>query len=148
MEDGALHIEPAVVKQLTAVVQKAAMSYTGPLPPPNWLEKYDQVLPGMANRLVVMLENETSHRHAFEKELLSKDYDLKGRGQTLGMGALILILGIIAFMVWSGHPWPAVSLGTATLVGVVAVFVLGKRTVVDSNGDTNDSGEAPTLPEN
>jgi uncharacterized membrane protein len=46
-----------------------AQHFRGPLPPPELLEHYEKVLPGGAERIFRMAENEQEHRHALEKTL-------------------------------------------------------------------------------
>lgn len=41
---------------------------SGPLPPSSELERYEKILPGAAQRILELLENETRHRQALEKE--------------------------------------------------------------------------------
>ncbi len=48
------------------------------------------------------------------------------RGQTLGFAALILILATIVTLAAIGQPWVAVTVTTAGLPVVVAIFVTGR----------------------
>lgn len=50
--------------QRTDVVRmiQASASFSGPLPPPETLERYNQTLPGLAERIIVMAESQHSHR--------------------------------------------------------------------------------------
>ena len=41
--------------------------HEGPLPPPADLAAYEQVVPGLAERLVKAAESQTRHRHRIEK---------------------------------------------------------------------------------
>ena len=40
--------------------------YTAPLPPPVWFGEYNQIVPGAADRILVMAEKEQNHRHEIE----------------------------------------------------------------------------------
>lgn len=63
-------------------------SFSGPLPPPAALEQYNEVLPGSAERILAMAENEQRHRHSYDNGLLG----LFTRGQwfafILGLAAI------------------------------------------------------------
>jgi uncharacterized membrane protein len=41
-------------------------SFSGPLPPPNLLAQYNEVLPDGANRIVTMAERQAKHRQRLE----------------------------------------------------------------------------------
>ncbi len=52
--------------------------WSGPLPPPAALERFNQILPNGAERIVAMAEKEQSHRIEYEKMVLQqqlKKYD-------------------------------------------------------------------------
>ena len=42
--------------------------YSGPLPRPDDLAKYDQIVPGAAERIIKMAEAEMLHRHENDKK--------------------------------------------------------------------------------
>ena len=44
-------------------------TFSGPLPHPEDLAKYDQIVPGAADRIIKMAENEMCHRHRNEDKL-------------------------------------------------------------------------------
>lgn len=52
---------------LAEVVQR---SFSGPLPPPDLLREYNQIVPGLAERIARMAEKEQDHRHYFERKLV------------------------------------------------------------------------------
>lgn len=41
--------------------------FTGPIPPPDLLAEYDQILPGLAERIVTMAEGEANHRRGIQR---------------------------------------------------------------------------------
>jgi uncharacterized membrane protein len=51
-----------VQRQQQAMMMKVAKAYSisGPLPPPEVLEKYNQVVPGLADRIITMAEQQAS----------------------------------------------------------------------------------------
>ena len=56
--------------------------YSGPIPPPNALRLYEDILEGSANRIITMAENQSSHRQRMEAGTLSlgeKELDAKTR---------------------------------------------------------------------
>lgn len=56
--------------QITAVSQ-----YSGPLPRPEDLIRYNDAVPGAAERILAMAEREMNHRHESERKILKTEYD-------------------------------------------------------------------------
>lgn len=50
-------------------------SFQGPLPPPSMLAQYEEILPGAAERILVLLESETAHRHGVELQCVNAEID-------------------------------------------------------------------------
>ena len=98
----------------------------GPLPSPDILQGYDHVVPGAAERIVVMAENEAKHRHDMDRRVLSADESFLRRGQwcgfSLGIAGLVTSLAAL----YLGSPDVAKVIGTTTVLGLAAVFVIGR----------------------
>ena len=45
--------------------------YSGPIPHPNILRQFEEVIPGSAERILKMAEKEQEHRHEFENKIIS-----------------------------------------------------------------------------
>ena len=104
-----------------------ASSFRGPLPPPEILAHYEDVLPGAADRIITMAENQSAHRIEIEKTVIntrSRD-SLLGicSGLTIGLAAL----GASIYVIVSGYPVYGSIIGTTGLGGLVGVFVYGTR---------------------
>jgi len=55
------------------VVSFVAASFSGPLPPPETLEKYSRIIPNGEERIMVMAEEQSQHRRELEKTALITD---------------------------------------------------------------------------
>lgn len=67
---------------------------TGPLPQPETLGGYEGIVPGAAERIIRMAENQLSHRHDQELARLHADIKLEGRGQWMAfVVALVALVG-------------------------------------------------------
>jgi len=51
-------------------VTEVSQSFSGPLPPPEILRKFDEVVPGAAERIIKMAEDQSIHRKELEKNSL------------------------------------------------------------------------------
>ena len=109
-------------------------AFFGPLPPPDVLERYEQLAPGFAERILAMAENEQKHRHQRETEALQQEIanhqarnkEVK-RGQWFGFTIGLTALSIGAWLTKSGNPWPGGFIGTGGVIGLVAVFLFSHK---------------------
>lgn len=101
--------------------------HSGPLPSPKMLKEYDAVLPGGAERIFAMAEKEQSARLKYNHDALSGEISLDRRGQWMGFSIAIIILVMAAIFAWRGNTTFAGTLVAIDLIGLVSVFVLGRR---------------------
>lgn len=109
------------------IIQEHFRSHRGPLPSPDDLKAYDQVMPGLAERIVSQAAKEQDFRHNTNQNLIDREFKLRGRGQILAISALAMMLSIVGMMVWFGFATEGALLGGSIIVGVVTVFVTGKN---------------------
>ena len=79
-----------VESRMTAI----SSSFSGPLPPPNILDGYERVLPGSADRIITMAEEQLKHRHNLEKSVIKSNIRNEGVGMVF---AFILTLTLMFF---------------------------------------------------
>lgn len=118
----------------TAEVSIQQSSWSGPLPPPQALHEFDQVVPGGAERIMAAWEKETAHRQALEKrqmELTSRELILVAAEAFFSkISALIFVLaalGVSAYAIQLNQPWFAGIFGSSTIAAVVWAFIHTKR---------------------
>ncbi len=144
-ESGPPELQEHAKKALLAIQSSSYSSYSGPIPSPELLQQFNLVEPGLANRIVAMTEMEGDHRRAMEMKSLDAEIALKHRGfdqvrrgQFFGfaIGTITLLLG--AYMATNGASIVGGLVGTGGVVGLVTVFVVGRRTVAldDEVGDS------------
>ena len=131
------------VEQQTSVVLAHATitRWDGPLPPPEALQMYEETLSGTAERLLIMAEEQ--HRHRINQEQRALELSSKAletarmvrvsdsRRGYLGviLGFVIAMIGLLGgiFLVALGRGGFGLTLGLASLAGLVAVFVYGAQ---------------------
>ena len=114
---------PAVTK---TEVTAQRTSFSGPIPHPEILKGYNEIIPGAAERVLVMAENEAKHQREMEATALRTARAEVRLGQWLGFGIGIAVLGTSIAALFLGSPWVAGILGGTTIVGLVSVFVIGR----------------------
>lgn len=101
-------------------------SFSGPIPHPELLQKYDEVKPGFAERIVSMAERQLDHRISCEDKVVDGSVAESKRGQNYGLIVALLFLTAAVFLGYFGHDWLAGVLGGGTLVALVTIFVTNK----------------------
>ena len=109
-------------------VQIAAQRFSGPIPPPEVLQKYDEVLPGLAERIMKQAEAQTAHRIEMEKAVINSDIRKSYLGITLGF-----ILGLVGiaggiYLTSLGMISSGLFISGGALVSLVGAFIYGTQT--------------------
>lgn len=99
----------------------------GPLPDPEDLAKYDQIIPEGADRIMKMAEHQSAHRIEIEKVVISSQQVQSQRGQNFGLVIAIVGIGASVFLAMNGHNMVAGVLGGTTVVSLAIAFITGKR---------------------
>ena len=87
--------------------------YAGPIPSASELEKYEQILPNAAERILTLAEKQSKHRREFENKALIEETSFNKRGQILGflVSILVLIVALVAILTGQG------------IIGLGAIFI-------------------------
>lgn len=107
--------------------------YSGPFPSPQMLRDYAASFPDVPERLMALVEEEAKLRRSIElKQVAAALEDQRAdrlerrRGQWLGFGIGVIAIVAGAITASLGQPWPGGIIGSAGVVGLVSVFVLGR----------------------
>ncbi len=120
-----------------AVNEVSAQFFSGPLPPPEILKKFDEIIHGAAERILKMAEEQSVHRKGLENKVVTSDIARSKWGQILGF--IIAITGLIVsgFIAIYGNAIAGGIIGVGTLVSLVSVFMYGSRTRSDERDKKN-----------
>lgn len=100
---------------------------SGPLPAPEELAAYNQIIPQGADRIMKMAEQQTTHRISLENTVVNSQQKQSSRGQIFGLIIGLSGLGLATFAAVNGQPWFGSIIGGTTLVSLVSVFVYARR---------------------
>ncbi|MBI5970772.1 MAG: DUF2335 domain-containing protein [Deltaproteobacteria bacterium] len=139
--------DPAKAKTRSTLIQQKMVGqmYSGPLPRPEMLKGYEEILPGAADRIIKMAERQSSHRQDMEKGKRNDDYRIIRRGQDYGLIIALASFAVSAYLIFHDKYVPGSILSGGTLVGLVSVFMFGKRKKASQEGkqDIQDIAEMP-----
>jgi uncharacterized membrane protein len=117
------------IKKLLISFTKETMTrtrFSGPLPPPEILKGYEDVLPGSAERIIRMTEKQQAHRIQIESSVVEENCRSQRRGLHYGFAiSLLVILGGF-FLIYEGKNITGAAVVITAVAGLVGVFVYGK----------------------
>ncbi len=129
--------------QLRTVQVTQTSVWQGPLPPACELQRYNEVLPGGADRLLKLVENQQNHRFQLETMVATEQLRQSSNGQKyalwIGLGAIIAgsVLGYL------GQPWLGGTMATSAMGGLATAFIYGKKQESKSRQAKAESNQAP-----
>lgn len=127
-----VEIEGSQEQEVRRVVAEVIQSeFSGPIPPPNIIRGYEEVLPGAADRIISMAEKQSQHRQHMEKEMIrieSRD-SLLGIIFAFGLGIGCVIAAIIMSIVvpQSAGVIGGSVLGIAGIGSIIITFIKSTR---------------------
>jgi len=113
-------------QQNPIISSSQSLMYFGPLPPSKEFGNYEQTLPGAANRILAMAEQESEHRRKNEEKIVIHSMKKSGRGQIFAFILAILSLGLVLFSIFKGEPLGTIVPAIIALSSLIAVFA-GKK---------------------
>lgn len=110
------------------VVQHAAIleRYQGPIPNASELKKYEEVLPGAADRILLMAEKQAEHRQKIETSAIKSNIENSKRGQLFAFVISLIVIGVgFVLILLDKSGW-----GLAMIIGdlaILAAVFMGNR---------------------
>ena len=113
---------PPVVTQQTTTKQ-----WSGPVPPPEVLSKFNDAIPGGATRILEMAEKEQQHRIAREATAIDAMVADTKRGQWLGAAvAVASIAGAVGTAMAGAHWVVSAALVSVPVMAMIRSLITGR----------------------
>ena len=113
--------------QSVQVIETTTTQFSGPLPHPALLAAYDQVVPGAAERIIVMAEAQSRHRRDMESRGVASDIQNSRRGLFFGLVIGLVAIGGGIVIAINGQAVAGTIFSGLYLVGIVGVVVYGSQ---------------------
>lgn len=115
---------PVPQQTATRSVLTTASAWSGPLPAPADLEKFNAIIPNGADRILAMAEAEQAHRIAYEASGLQAATKEASRGQYLGAAISLAALCGAVYAAYIGTHWSvSVALVGIPVLGMIRAIV-------------------------
>lgn len=105
----------------------AARFSAGPIPDASSFESYERILPGSAERILKMAEEQAGHRHCLEKKISAAECRDSLLGIIFAFIIAITAIGGSVYAITMGAELGGGILGVGTIGGLVGVFIYGTR---------------------
>lgn len=113
--------------QNRAIVAHQSVSFSGPLPPPNHLEQYERIVPGSAERILKMAEEQSFHRRTLEAKVIHSGVSDSKKGLWFGLIMGLSGFGLVGFCASLGFQLLAGIIAALDLGSLVGIFVYGSK---------------------
>jgi uncharacterized membrane protein len=121
-------VSPAEAKAIGDLVLETSLSFSGPLPPPEILARYDDALPGCVDRILRMTEEQGKHDRSMQQRALQYTYYERVIGQLFGLIIGLVAIGCGTYAIVNGAQIAGTIIAGVGLAGLVSVFVVGRKT--------------------
>lgn len=107
--------------------------HAGPLPSPEMMARYREVVPELPIILVDLLREQSQHRMSLEQLQTRSAIEHRKEGQRYAMLAVVLSLTSVTILGIYGNPWTAGIVGALEISAMVGWFIrgAGKRPSTD-----------------
>ncbi|MCI1699483.1 DUF2335 domain-containing protein [Liquorilactobacillus nagelii] len=121
-------------EQKAQAIEKLEM-YSGPIPHPDILKKYDDIDPGAAKLIIENGVDESKHRRKMESDSLEYARRDNKRRDYMGFSIGLVGMGIGGLLIWLNHTVTGTIFSGVSLVMLVSLF-LGKSNNDQSKTDS------------
>lgn len=126
-EPNPIHLTEAESGSLQIRQEVRTSQFQGPIPPPELLREYEAIVPGAADRIITVMENQASHRMFLERTVITGDSMRAYLGIAAGFISTLTLFGLATWLIATGHGAEGVAMATANIAALVGVFVHGTR---------------------
>ncbi len=117
---GALSAKPSTDAAMQARVQ--AEFFSGPLPPPSLLARYNDIIPSGAERILTMAERQSAHRENLEAQVVAGNLASQRRGSQYAFILALVAIGGGILLIHEGKSASGLATVISALAGPVSIF--------------------------
>lgn len=110
-------------KKYIVIQASKSVSFSGPIPHPDILKGYNEIVPGAAERILIMAEEQQKHRFSIENKIVSSSIKMRSRGSVLAFVILLLVIMSGIYLIIIGKPISGFVTLITALVPVLTTFL-------------------------
>jgi uncharacterized membrane protein len=114
---------PRAIPLGAALQAQQTINWQGPYPPPDFVEHYEKILPGVFDRMITMAEELQAAQISESKRVQDYTFSEAKRGHWLGFLAAIAAMACAVGASVLHEPWVAVAFISVPVMGVAKALV-------------------------
>jgi uncharacterized membrane protein len=118
--------------------------HAGPLPHPDLLVAYEQIVSGAARQLMDDFLSEGEHRRSLQQQVVDDSSSAVRTGQLLALLIILLLIGIGAAATFTGHEVVASIIFAGGFAAVAATFIASRMTQGRLSGSPSPTPPPPS----
>ncbi|MHB8501417.1 MAG: DUF2335 domain-containing protein [Candidatus Acidiferrales bacterium] len=111
----------------TFQIRASGVQYSGPLPHPDILIKYNDAVLNGADRIIAMAESQSAHRQRLEKAVVDSNCHAQKLGPIYGFIVCMSAIGGGVYLIQLGKQATGLAAIITALASLSVVFIYGKR---------------------
>lgn len=119
-------IESGDISRVAEVAISSISYSSGPIPNPEELKGYNEIVPGAAERIMDWAEEESNHRRGIENNQSGAFIKHRGRGQIMAFVIALAAIGTGGLIAALGQPWAGGSIAVTTVLAIGGISLLSK----------------------
>lgn len=121
-----LKVSEQELKQLVQAEVREEV-YSGPLPHPEHLKKYDDVYPGAAKIIIETFIKQSDHRRNLESKVVTANVKNERLGQIFAFVLSLIVIGCGGGLIYFGKNVAGLAAILTPLAALTGIFFGGKR---------------------
>ena len=113
-------------RELVSLIRSEIVAFRGPLPPPEVLQRYEEICPGSAQMIMRNFDEQGQHRRKIEERVITDKGAAAKRGQWMGFVVVLTAIAVGAVFIWNGKPTEGLATIITAVGGIASVFVVGR----------------------
>lgn len=101
--------------------------YHGPIPHPNIIKQFEEILPGSADRILKLSENEQKHRQNLEKKAVDHQIRIETLGLLFGFILALIIIAGGVYLLINDKSAKGFSLIIGGIAAIITPFIFSKK---------------------
>lgn len=116
-----------LVQIIQSIQTRQETHYSGPIPPSSEMEGYNKAFTNGAERIFNLAEKQAYHRMQLETIAIKAQLDQSSLGQKFAFITFVILAAIGVTLTFYGYERVAIVIFSGTIIGVVSLFIFGKK---------------------